>query len=256
MLKERLQIWGSKIYDVITRNHNYPDFFITHPAYLNGRQLVKAITDSKDYIRGLVLDIGSGSTPYEKCVNDRQIRYFSLEYPHSSKIINKNCKNNGPSMHGDARNLGTKSCSVDTILLTQVLEHIDEPDVVLIECHRILKVNGFLIISVPFIYQLHLQPFDFFRFSEFGIRHLLNKHGFHIEKFMYNGYFGTALITLINSFLFSITSRNILYRVMCLPLLCFVCFPLTNLIGLLLDKISATDFSPNFWIIAKKVSAQ
>lgn len=58
----------------------------------------------------------------------------------------------------------------DTILLSDVLEHIAEPWRLFREMTRVLRVRGRIIISVPFFYWLHERPHDYFRYTGFALQ--------------------------------------------------------------------------------------
>ena len=62
----------------------------------------------------------------------------------------------------------------DFIILSNVLEHISEPEKLIKECYRILKNGGSLLITVPFFIKLHQQPYDFFRYTEYALKNLLS----------------------------------------------------------------------------------
>jgi SAM-dependent methyltransferase len=68
--------------------------------------------------------------------------------------------------------------SVDCALLTEVLEHCPEPQRVLTEVHRVLKPEGFLFITVPFIWPIHDVPHDEFRYTPYSLQRMLSKAGF------------------------------------------------------------------------------
>jgi SAM-dependent methyltransferase len=63
-----------------------------------------------------------------------------------------------------------------------VLEHLEEPEEALRECHRVLRAGGFAVYSVPFIWHLHEEPRDFYRFSKYGLQYLFEKCGFSIVE--------------------------------------------------------------------------
>jgi SAM-dependent methyltransferase len=58
------------------------------------------------------------------------------------------------------------------------MEHLKEPSLFLSECYRILKTGGWLFITLPFMWQVHEAPYDFFRYTRFGLGYLLEKNGF------------------------------------------------------------------------------
>lgn len=69
----------------------------------------------------------------------------------------------------------------DTVLLTDVLEHIAAPEDLLGETRRVLRTGGYLIGSVPFLYRLHEEPHDHYRYTIHALRRLATKHGFAID---------------------------------------------------------------------------
>lgn len=118
------------------------------------------------------------------------------------------------------------------------------------EIKRVLKLNGILILSVPFIYQAHATPYDF-RFSEYGLKKICEDNNFEILEFHYQGYFGTTIFSIINGFIWELFSKKKWIRnTIGLPII-IVIFIINNIIGLLLDQIKLKNFTPNFWLILK-----
>jgi SAM-dependent methyltransferase len=78
--------------------------------------------------------------------------------------------------------LPVADASFDAILCTEVLEHLDKPEESLRELCRVLKPDGRLFLSVPFFHHEHQVPYDFFRYTSFGLKHLLQKAGFRTES--------------------------------------------------------------------------
>lgn len=70
----------------------------------------------------------------------------------------------------------------DSVLCSQVLEHVFNPEEFLSEIRRVLRPGGKLLLTVPFVWDEHEQPADFGRYSSFGIRALLERHGFSVEE--------------------------------------------------------------------------
>jgi SAM-dependent methyltransferase len=68
----------------------------------------------------------------------------------------------------------------DTVLLSDVLEHVPEPVSLLLEVARILSPGGRLILNVPFMYWLHEVPNDYFRYTEYGLTALAKRAGFEV----------------------------------------------------------------------------
>lgn len=82
---------------------------------------------------------------------------------------------------GDLRNIPLENDSVDAIICIQVLEHVPEPWLVLKELNRILKSNGKIFLSCPQGVPLHQEPYDFYRYTKYGLLHLFKESGFEIE---------------------------------------------------------------------------
>jgi SAM-dependent methyltransferase len=71
---------------------------------------------------------------------------------------------------------------IDSVICTQVLEHVTTPEVTLSEIYRVLKPMGYALLTVPFLSEEHEQPFDYYRYSSFGMHFLLENQNFEIIK--------------------------------------------------------------------------
>jgi SAM-dependent methyltransferase len=67
--------------------------------------------------------------------------------------------------------------SFDTILLSDVLEHIPNPEEFFREMTRVLSPGGRVIINVPFTYWIHAHPYDFHRYTNFALQRLVEING-------------------------------------------------------------------------------
>jgi len=80
--------------------------------------------------------------------------------------------------------------SFDVVVFTQVMEHLPEPSAVLAELQRVLRPGGLLILVAPQSWHAHQIPHDFYRYTAYGIRYLLEKNGLVPEKIQpLGGYF-------------------------------------------------------------------
>lgn len=80
----------------------------------------------------------------------------------------------------------------DLVLCTQVLEHLRDPAAVLRELRRVLRPGGRLWLTAPLFYEEHEAPYDFFRYTSYGMRLLVEEAGFEIEELAWlEGYLGT-----------------------------------------------------------------
>ncbi len=238
-----------KLLPKLTGENIKPNVYITHLNYLNWFQLKKSIKKSIPYIKGKCIDIGSGNSPYKKYIINNVDEYICVDKSNVHQHLFSNSKEK--FIDADIKNLPFENNSFDTVILTQVLEHIDEPFKALSEIKRVLKKDGILILSVPFIYQAHAIPYDYFRFSEYGLKKICQDYNFHILEFHRQGYLGTTIFSILNGAIWNLISRKkYLRNTIALPFLLLI-FSLNNILGLLLDKIELKEYSPNFWLILK-----
>jgi SAM-dependent methyltransferase len=123
---------------------------------------------SRDYLedfvaahgtRDLTLDIGCGTGLYARYFP----RWIGLDVINRGKAV----------LIGDAHRLPIKSSSIPVVITTELLEHTQEPQSVVDEIHRVLKSQGKLLLTTRFCFPLHDAPGDFYRFTKYGLRHLL-----------------------------------------------------------------------------------
>ncbi len=148
------------------------------PAFIARSRLRRAVGELADRLalagRGTWLDLGCGARPYESLFNVEH--YVGLDVPVSGHPpVSKQ-----HDLLFDGNNLPVRSGTIDGVLCTQVLEHTANPEGLLREIRRVLKPGGSLIMTAPFVWEEHEKPYDFFRFTEHGLRHLLERGGFDI----------------------------------------------------------------------------
>jgi SAM-dependent methyltransferase len=90
----------------------------------------------------------------------------------------------------DLARLPFRHNAFDAVVCTQVLEHVPEPLQVLRESFRVLKAGGRLFLSAPQSWHQHQKPYDYYRYTSFGLRYLLERAGFTVESIQnMGGYF-------------------------------------------------------------------
>lgn len=140
-------------------------------------QLVNRIHDrellrvAQCHASGRTIDIGCGTKPYRNLLAPYVSEHIGLD--HEQSFHDKS----GIDLFGTAYDIPAKDASFDTAVCTAVLEHLEEPEAALRECMRVLKPGGMAIYSVPFIWHLHEEPRDFYRFSRYGLAYLFEKVG-------------------------------------------------------------------------------
>lgn len=135
---------------------------------------------------GRVLDIGAERQPFRPYL-PVDATYIALDVVAT------------PGLHvvGSALSLPFPADAFDGIICTEVLEHVPEPEQALREMYRVLRDGGRLYVTVPMTWGLHYVPHDYFRFTRFGIAHLLRKVGFEVVQIgQIGGLFTTGLARL------------------------------------------------------------
>jgi SAM-dependent methyltransferase len=133
----------------------------------------------------LVLDAGAGDCPYKSFFPNAQYESADFCQVEGAKY--------GPITYVcDLSTIPVEDNRYDLVLCTQVLEHVTEPELVLKEFFRILKPGKELWISAPLFYAEHQIPFDYYRYTRYGLSYLIEKAGFQIKKVEWlEGYYGT-----------------------------------------------------------------
>lgn len=161
------------------------------PAYYSQYQLTLPLM--RRYVSGRLIDLGCGSMPYKSLIADRVNAYDSLDaYPHSSEL----------TYVGDIQNMSMIAAETyDSAICLEVLEHVPDPFRAAAEILRILKPGGILVLSVPHLSRLHGEPHDYYRFTRYGVRRLLEKSGFTVLSLETRGglfsFLGHQVATLV-----------------------------------------------------------
>jgi SAM-dependent methyltransferase len=135
------------------------------------------------HARGDLLDLGCGTAPTYAMYRPHVSSITCLDWaltPHPSPYLDLEADLREPLPFGDEE--------FDTVLLTDVLEHIPYPDALVAEIGRVLRPGGSAVIAVPFMYGIHEAPHDHHRYTEFRLRLFCQDHGLDIlELFPYGG---------------------------------------------------------------------
>jgi len=131
-----------------------------------------------------ILDAGSGDSPYKDLFT--HTNYHSTDFVKVDKDYAK------PTYICNLLNIPIKNSNYDFIVFSQVMEHVPEPSLVLKELFRVLKPGGKMIYTGPLFYKEHEIPYDYYRYTQYGLQYLFDKSGFVIERLDWlEGYFGT-----------------------------------------------------------------
>lgn len=162
------------------------------------------------YMKGLLLDAGCGEKPYSliyEKLTEKSIG-VDVEYCiHDQKAVD---------VFASLDQLPFSDYMFDTVLCTNVLEHVAENEKAFSELSRVLKNNGYMILSVPFLYPTHEVPHDYYRYSVYGLAYQMKKNGLTIKKIIPLGGVGMMILVYCNLFLCKFLKIKILNSIMCI----------------------------------------
>ena len=123
-------------------------------------------------LTGEFLDVGCGRQPYAN--------YFA--HVARKRTCDFDASRAGIDFACPADRIPLPDASLDSILCTEVLEHVPDPVAVWREFARLLKPGGKVLLTTPMYWPSHEEPHDFFRYTAFGLRHLAGEAGFDTLK--------------------------------------------------------------------------
>ena len=150
---------------------------------------------------GVVIDIGGEVNNYRGS--------FCLPKSQTDKwyVVNID-EESGADIISSATNIPIDDCQADVVLMTEVLEHIEEPQLALNEAARLLKPGGNLILTMPFMYQVHGDPHDFTRWTSHALIKNLKKAGFSSITLMPMGGTWSVVYDTLRSQLYRMPLKN------------------------------------------------
>ncbi len=215
----------SKVKKKIRDNDFFPTlpWGLMSPFYITRKILANAIEKQATNIRGRVLDYGCGSKPYKSLFKHTEYIGVDIENPGHSHA------NENVDYFFDGLNLPFENESFDSCFSSEVFEHVFDIDKTLQEIKRVLKKNGKILITTPFVWDEHEAPHDYCRYTSFGLKNILERNGFSIINQKKEGTFFLTIIQLVLVFFNRITSNKRLLAYFFLACAC----PLLNTISLL-----------------------
>jgi SAM-dependent methyltransferase len=179
--------------------------------------------------KNTVLDIGCGEQPYYSFFSKYNL--YALDIPFSGRVVSR--KN--PNIFFDGTNFPIKNNSSDLVVLIEVLEHIENYSKFIEELVKIMKPKSYILISTPFFWPLHEEPFDFFRFTPYSAKNLSKKLKLVETKSIGNFY--TSFFQTLNSFLYHLIGKHFSFFL-------FPIFLLFNSFGFLLSNLKVKNPYP------------
>jgi len=174
--------------------------------------LIDLIYKNRSYYNGIVLDIGGRERNIFKILKKKVDKWIIVDLDKKHK----------PDLILDVSNMKEiDTSSIDVINAIELFEHVKLIKKAIKECYRILKNNGYLICSVPFLFYIHGAPNDYQRWTYLKWNQELKSAGFRIEKFIIMGRYFTHLTDTIKIFMNYLKNYNLFGK-----LLSFFIWPL------------------------------
>ena len=205
------------------------------------RLLDKMLEEHQHIYKGIVLDIGGRDRGTFKKPKGQVKQWLFAD------IV----KTHNPDIILDVTDMkAIKTDSIDVINATELFEHVRNPEQGLDECHRALKKGGTIIMSMPFLYPLHADPYDYQRWTSYKWHEELKKRKFKKIVIVPMGGFFTVMSDHAHSF-FKTRTRLLRYA-------CYVFYPFMSLINHL-DNTAIVQknrilsgYTTGYFITAKK----
>ncbi|MCZ6597177.1 MAG: class I SAM-dependent methyltransferase [Planctomycetota bacterium] len=175
--------------------------------WLDRLHLRRSVEALAPHASGVLLDVGVAERPYAEMFAPHVERYLGLEYPPT--VLDKqpalwrmlDVMKRFIDVFGDGNRLPFADASLDTVLCTEVLEHVREPDRFVAEMARVLKPGGRLLLTVPFIQPLHELPSDYYRYTSASVAALIERNGLETELVEPRGNSASAVGATLAQFL-------------------------------------------------------
>jgi SAM-dependent methyltransferase len=216
-----------------------PDFSpsLLHPFYFVRTGLKDGILKFSPLMTGRLMDFGCGSKPYKTLFNVTEyigVDYENEGHPHINEQID---------IFYNGREIPFSDQYFDSIICSEVFEHVFNLKDILKELRRVLKPDGHMLITCPFVWNEHEIPYDFARYTRFALVSMLKDSGFEIVEFHKAGNFVTTIFQMIALYFFTVF-KGIWRKVFVLRWFYkFTFFLLPNVFGVILSKLLVKNYS-------------
>jgi SAM-dependent methyltransferase len=234
-----------KIYNTQLFQPNFFGLFV-NPCYLIRKGLFQNIKNLASQLEGDLLDFGCGSKPYINLFKVNSYTGVDIEISGHAHFNSK------VDIYYDGKTLPFENESFSAIFTSEVFEHIFNLDEILSELNRVLKPEGKILLTTPFVWEEHEQPYDYARYTSFAMIHLLKKHKFEvIQLHKTNNQIEAIFQSLISYFSNLVKKKSYFQKAFSMII---IIFPLT-ILGLLLSNILPKRYEmySNLVILAKKI---
>jgi len=210
--------------------------------WLIGRDMLPALEKFAKLANGVMVDIGCGDKPYEKIFLPFVNSYIGVDLP---RLASK------ADIYADALHLPFKDKSIDSCLSVWILDDLAEPKSFFAEVSRVLRSNGLWMMVECQNFPIHNPPWDYYRFTKYGLAYLAGEAGFKVEEIKpIGGFWGAIGILLVTSYLRSYVARFLKFPVRIL-------YAVLNLLFHTLDKLHFIERATyGYCVLLRKVSQE
>lgn len=242
-------------------NENFIDIKLTLNTvfvYSVRKSLQKSLDKCLNLFGGVLLDLGCGEMPYRQYLFDKNnkitkyigVDIVSSEYHGFVK----------PDLIWDGKKIPVNDSMINTVIATELFEHIPNINNVLLEINRVLAKDGLLFFTIPFVWPLHEVPHDEYRYTPYSIEKKLRDASFReiVIKPLgdYNASLAQMMCIWVNNYRSSRNSsymRNLFFKI----ILKMLVFPIIRILLKKDEKLNNQEYGENtmptgFYGYAKK----
>lgn len=220
--------------------------FIINNNFLIRTELFKNIKLNSIFLNGSLLDFGCATKPYKKYITNIT-EYVGVDY----KIEGWEHRQKEVDFFYDGETIPFEDNRFDSMICTEVFEHVFNLERLLSECNRVLKPGATALITTPFMWEEHEVPYDYARYTPYALKHLYEKHGFEIVSHTKSGNNIKVISQFsINYFKNIFPQNKVLKQLLLIPFIVFY-----NSLGLFFGAILPNDknaYFNNVFLLRKK----
>jgi SAM-dependent methyltransferase len=142
----------------------------------------KTLREVAPRLHGKLLDVGCGDRRLEPLFAPHVESIVGIEYEPVFSSTDASTRAGKPDLYYDGKTLPFCEGTFDSVVSTEVLEHGPEPAALVAEMARVLKRGGTLLLTVPFGFRLHEEPFDYYRFTPYSLRWMVERCGLRVVE--------------------------------------------------------------------------
>jgi SAM-dependent methyltransferase len=221
---------------------------LIHPYYFVRHGIKDGVGKYAGMLKGKMMDFGCGSKPYRSFFSVDEYIGVDFEnegHPHDNEQID---------VYYDGKTLPFENEVFDSVLCSEVFEHIFNLNEILLELNRVMKPGGKMLITCPFVWNEHEVPHDFARYTRFALQSLVSKAGFEVIEYSKAGNFITTIAQMTTLYFFNHFKGPLRSFFVFRWVYKFIFFLMPNIGGLILNKalpVNTSLYLNNIMVVRK-----